>query len=60
MWVVGGKAIVDMLAGSIHGGGIFVLLVLIDTLLDENLLEGAEEHLFEQLLTAYLQFLLQK
>ena len=37
--IVGSKAVIDMLAGGIHGGSLFKLAVLIDTLLNEYLLK---------------------
>ena len=51
------QPVVDMLTGSIHGWSLLELLVLIDTLFDEDLLQRAEMQLLQQLVLADFQFL---
>ena len=49
-----------MFTGCIHGWCLLELLVLIDTLFDEDLLQRAEMQLFQQLVLADFQFLAQQ
>ena len=51
------QALINMLADGIHIGSLFKLLVLIDTLLNENLFQRIEVQLLEQLVLTYLQLL---
>ena len=55
--VVGCQSLVDMLADSIHVGCVLELLVFVDTLFDEDFLQGIEMILVQQLILANLELL---